>query len=274
MMNRRIFRDDRRAVIVPIDHGLEGIVQGWEEPGKTLARIIEGEPDAVMTTYGNLKRYRHLLEGKVATLLRLDGGLSPYGKTPEKALSEWRLLYSVADAVRLGAAGVRITVWFGTPVEMDCVEMMTKVAADCQKYGLLLCVETYPVPGLKIKPEEILDPKHVGTMCRLAYEHGADLIKTRYTGSAESFRLVTHTCPAPILIAGGPKLASDWELLDTVQAMLEGGGAGVWYGRNVFQHTDPAAMVRALVQVIHYGATTAEALKEVRGAGSNALFPT
>lgn len=273
-MSTRIFRRDNRAVIVPIDHGLGGIISGWEEPSKTLARVIEGQPDAVMTTFGNLKHYRHLLDGKVATLLRLDSGLSSAWVDGEKAPSDWRLLYSVEDALRLGAAGVRVTAWFGTPMEMDCIEMVGKVAAECHRHGLLLCVETYPVPGPRIARDDVLNPHHVATVCRLAYEYGADLIKTHFTGDAKSFRIVTATCPVPVLIAGGAKKESEWELLSTVKAMLDGGGAGVWCGRNVFQHKDPAGVVRALVQVIHNEATVEEALEELRGVAMHMLTPT
>jgi DhnA family fructose-bisphosphate aldolase class Ia len=273
-MSKRIFWDDHRAVIVPIDHGLGGIIKGWEEPGKTLEQIVAGQPDAVMTTFGNLKRYRSLLEGKVATLLRLDSGTSALVAEGEKAPNRWRLLYSVEDAVRLGAAGVRLTAWFGTPHEMDCIAAIAKVAGDCQKHGLSLCVETYPVPGPKVRHEDVLNPKHVATVCRLAYEYGADFIKTHFTGSAESFRQVIATCPVPVLIAGGARVENDWEWLSTVKEMLDGGGSGVWCGRNVFQHRDPAAMVRALAQVIHYSATVDEALNELSGVVADAFLPT
>lgn len=273
-MNKHIFWDDKRAVIVPIDHGLGGIVQGLEEPGRTLRAVVAGQPDAVMSTFGNLKRYHDLMEGKVATLLRLDSGMNPYLSDEEKVPRDWRLLYSVDDALRLGAQGVRLTAWFGTPFEMDCIEAIAKVASDCLKHGLRLCVETYPVPGPRIRREDVLEPEHVATVCRLAYEYGADFIKTHFTGSAGSFRQVTAMCPVPVLIAGGAKVDNEWEWLSTVEAMLAGGGSGVWCGRNVFQHRDPASMVRALVQVIHYGASVEEALNELHGVVAGAFMPT
>lgn len=273
-MGKSIFRADGRAVIVPIDHGLGGVITGWEEPAKTLAQVVAGGPDAVMTTFGNLKRYRHLLDGKVATLLRLDAGPSPYGLEPGKPPAGWRQLYSVEDAMRLGAAGVRVTCLFGTPTEMACIEMVGRIAAECQRHGILLCVETYPVAGPKVPAGEILHPKHVAAVCRLAYELGADFIKTHYTGSAETFRQVTRPVPVPVLMAGGPKVETEFEILDQVRGMLKGGGAGVWCGRNVFQHHDPAAMVHALVEVVHNEANLEEALDELRGVERMLLTPS
>jgi len=65
----KIFRDDGRALIVPIDHTISGgIIPGWENPADTLAQVIEGGADAVMTTYGILKQFRGLMAGKVAGL--------------------------------------------------------------------------------------------------------------------------------------------------------------------------------------------------------------
>jgi class I fructose-bisphosphate aldolase len=42
--------------------------------------------------------------------------------------------------------------------------------------------------------------------------------------------------------------------------VLGQGAAGIVYGRNVIQHRDPAAMVRALMAVVHEGATPEHAL--------------
>ena len=66
-------------------------------------------------------------------------------------------------------------------------------------------------------------------------------------------------CPAPVLIAGGPKLPDDAAVLQMVADSLAAGGKGVVFGRNIWQHRHPAAMVRALRAVIHEGASGREA---------------
>src|ERR671923_9721 len=48
----------------------------------------------------------------------------------------------------------------------------------------------------------------------MAAELGADLIKTEYTGSAESMRTVIEGCPAPVMVLGGAKLDSPDALYD------------------------------------------------------------
>ena len=39
---------------------------------------VDGGADAVMTTFGVAKRYREQLQGRIPTIIRLDGGPSLY----------------------------------------------------------------------------------------------------------------------------------------------------------------------------------------------------
>jgi DhnA family fructose-bisphosphate aldolase class Ia len=90
---------------------------------------------------------------------------------------------------------------------------------------------------------------------------GADIIKTNYTGDAESFREVVNGCQVPVIIAGGPKVETAKELLQMVHGAIKAGGAGLSIGRNVFQQENPTKMVEALSALVHKGATVDEALK-------------
>jgi fructose-bisphosphate aldolase, class I len=49
-------------------------------------------------------------------------------------------------------------------------------------------------------------------------------------------------------------------VLARTEALMAQGAAGIVYGRNVIQHPDPAGMTRALMAVVHDGASTADAL--------------
>ncbi|HEX7589174.1 MAG TPA: hypothetical protein VF478_12725, partial [Anaerolineae bacterium] len=86
---------------------------------------------------------------------------------------------------------------------------------------------------------------------RVAMEAGADVVKTFYTGDAESFRAVTENCPLPIIVLGGERAADDAALLQNVRAALDAGAAGGAIGRNVWGHAQPEAIVSALAGVIH-----------------------
>ena len=96
---------------------------------------------------------------------------------------------------------------------------------------------------------------------------GADIVKVPYTGSPGTFREVVQGCASLVVIAGGEKMGSDVEVLRMVKGAMEAGGAGVSIGRNVFQHRSPAAMVRAITGIVHGGATTKEAIDQLKRKG-------
>ena len=62
----------------------------------------------------------------------------------------------------------------------------------------------------------------------------------------------------PVLVRGGGK-APDAEILDRTEKLMQQGASGIVYGRNIIQHRNPAGMTRALMAIVHDGATAAEA---------------
>ena len=255
----RIFKDDGRSVIIAMDHAyIYGPMKGLKNPGDVIQKTINGGADAIMTTYGIINRYYNLMKGKVATILRLDGGISKYQVKDLSKIKNWSLLYTVEEAVRLGVDGVIVMVFIGAPCENITLDILANVAEKCEKWGMPLAAEIIPTGELSTH-----DPEVISTAARIGAEYGADMIKTNYTGSVESFRKVVESCPIPVLIAGGPKMRSGREVLEMVKGMIDAGGKGVFFGRNIWQHKDPTAMTRAIVKIIHQNATIEEALKEL-----------
>jgi fructose-bisphosphate aldolase, class I len=238
-----------KQLVVAMDHGRAlGAIAGLEDPGRVIEAMIAAGADAIMTSYGVIKRYRERLIGRIPTLLRVDGGPSRY-REDWLRYTEWSLLHTVEDARALGVDGVCTMVFMGSPVELETLEITAEVAGECLRDGLPLMVEALPCPAERI-PEPI-DAEAMASACRLAFEHGADVVKTYATGSAASFAQVTASCPAPVLIAGGPKMDSERAVLRTVRDTLDGGGRGVVFGRNIWQSPDPIKMVKTLRHLIH-----------------------
>jgi fructose-bisphosphate aldolase/2-amino-3,7-dideoxy-D-threo-hept-6-ulosonate synthase len=104
------------------------------------------------------------------------------------------------------------------------------------------------------------DPEIVAHAARIGAEAGADIVKSVYTGDASSFKRVIKSCPVPIVIAGGPKANTDKEIIEMCFGAMEAGAIGVTFGRNIFQHKNPPAIVHALRSIILYGETPREAL--------------
>jgi DhnA family fructose-bisphosphate aldolase class Ia len=200
MMAAPVLASDGKAVVVAMDHARAyGAIEGLESPGAVIDAAVEAEADAVMTTLGVVKHYRERLIGPIPTILRLDGGPSFY-REDWLAYTEWSLLHSVEDALLLGVDGVVLMAFVGIPVELQTYRIVARVAGECMRANLPLMVEALPSPS-----ERIPDPKAPDAMAsaaRLAFEHGADLVKSYYT---EDFRRVTDSCPVPVLIAGGPR---------------------------------------------------------------------
>ena len=251
-----------KQLVVAMDHGRAlGAIEGLEDPGRVIDTMIEAGADAIMTSFGVVKRYRERLIGQIPTILRLDGGPSCY-REDWLNYTEWTLLHSAADAYELGVDGVCTMVFMGSAVELKTLEITARVASTCLEDGLPLMVEALPCPA-----ERIPDPTDAGAMtsaCRLGFEHGADVLKTYATGSAASFSRVIASCPAPVLIAGGPKMDSERAVLQVVRDTLDAGGRGVVFGRNIWQSPDPAKMVKALRHLIHDDATVDDAAELLR----------
>jgi DhnA family fructose-bisphosphate aldolase class Ia len=252
------FDRHQKQLVVAMDHARAmGAVEGLEDPGAVIDMAIEAGADAIMTSYGVIKRYKDRLIGQIPTLLRVDGGPSFYREDWLKNTA-WRLLHTVEDAEALGVDGVCTMVFMGSEVEMETLEITSEVAGELSGSSMCLMVEALPCPCDRIA--DPLDAKAMADACRLAFEHGADVLKTYATGSAESFREVTRNCPNPVLIAGGAKMDSERAVLQVVRDTLDAGGRGVVFGRNIWQGPHPAKTIKALRHLIHDDGTVDDAM--------------
>jgi putative autoinducer-2 (AI-2) aldolase len=87
------------------------------------------------------------------------------------------------------------------------------------------------------------------------------MVKTYY---CEGFAKVVEAYPVPVVIAGGPKLPSEHEVFQLAFDAISCGAVGVDMGRNIWQHSSPVAMVKAVGRIVHHGATPEEAMEEFR----------
>lgn len=254
-----LLASDNKAIIVAMDHArTHGYIEGLEDPGKVIDEVVAGGADGILTTFGVIKRYRDKLIGRVPTILRLDGGPSLYNQD-WMAYTEWSLLHTIEDALFLGVDGVVVMAFVGIPVELETYRIVSKIAAECLRIKMPLMVEALPCPSPRIPDAK--SPEAMASAARIGFEHGADYIKSYYTGTAEGFRQVVQNSPAPVLIAGGPKVDTNKEVLQQVAGAMEAGAAGVVFGRNIWQSGQPQAMLAALRHVIHENGTVDEAAR-------------
>lgn len=267
-ITQNVLAADGKALIIAMDHGRTGgVTPGIERPDEVFEQVFGAGADALMASYGIIKHYQSYLAGHVPTILRVDGGISLYQRD-WLDYDDWRLMYTVEDALRLGARGVIVMTFIGSEAELETLQITAEVSAAAAPAGVTVLSEALPVECERIP--DPLDADAMAGAARLAFEHGADIIKNYYTGSTENYRRVTESCPIPMLIAGGIAADSARSVLRSVKDAMDGGARGVVMGRNVWQHPDPAGMTRALAKIIHESASVDEAIAEVAERSSEA----
>jgi DhnA family fructose-bisphosphate aldolase class Ia len=94
---------------------------------------------------------------------------------------------------------------------------------------------------------------------------GADIIKADPADDVSTYHQVIEAAgEVPVLVRGGGKV-DDETIIKRTLGLLEQGASGIVYGRNVIQHENPAGITRALMAVLHEGASLEEALEIVKG---------
>jgi len=246
----RIFGDDGKTVIIPMDHGVtSGPIQGLVDMQSIVDKLVAGGADAVVLHKGvaknvDTKRLGLIIHVSASTKIGPD--------------ANWKVkVCDVEEAIRLGCDAVSVHVNLGADHEPEMLAELGKLADECDTWGVPLLAMMYP-RGTNIGNEH--DPQLVAHAARVGVELGADVVKTNYTGDPKSFRKVVEGCPVPVVIAGGPKVDSTKSLLEMVYKAVGVGCAGVSIGRNVFQHENPTAITKALVGIVHKGLNVEEAM--------------
>lgn len=240
-----IFRPDGRTLIVACDHGMiSGPDAGIENMGATLAKVIAGGADAIMTSYGTATRFAAQL-ARVGLVLRIDGAASVLGPKGGPGAQ----FYTVQDALRLGADALCVTAFPGSPVEETTLTVLAHVIREAHAWGIPVMAEM--VPGGFDSPPEARTVHSVGVAARVAAELGADWVKIPYV---DGFEQVVAGCYVPIVVLGGPHQEAPQATLTMLEAALRAGAAGATIGRNIWKAPDPTAMTRALVARIHNAA--------------------
>jgi fructose-bisphosphate aldolase / 2-amino-3,7-dideoxy-D-threo-hept-6-ulosonate synthase len=239
-----------------MDHGLSvGPIKGIDKNvGEMVNKIALGGANAVLGHIG-IPLYAHRGYGPdIGLILHLSGSTSISPESNYKVL-----VNTVLEAVKLGADGVSLHINLGTKSDPEMLKILGEVSRECRYYGMPLLAMMYP-RGENVENE--YDVELVKIAARVASELGADLVKTNWTGSPDSFKKVVEGCMAPVIIAGGEKVGMR-EILEITKQSIDVGGAGVAFGRNIFQSSDPTNLLKALTLIVHKNYEIEEAIKEV-----------
>lgn len=241
----QIIKSDGRTVMLAVDHGyFQGPTYRIENPKKTIEPILPFA-DAVMLTRGVL-RSSITYETNTPIILRVSGGNSIVGQ-----LANEGIITSIRDAIRLNASAIAISIYVGTEFEHQTLTCLAKLVDKGQDYGIPVIAVT--AVGKELEKREA---RYLALCCRIAAEIGASIVKTYY---CEDFRKVIDGCPVPLVIAGGPKLETEMDILNLVYDAINAGAIGVDMGRNIWQNDHPIAVIKAIRSIVHENATAKEA---------------
>jgi len=257
---RRIFdTKTNTTLIVPMDHAVEAYFKQLEEPGKIIKEVINAGANALLLRRGLAKLASPHYMGQAGLILRVSCATGLRNK-----LTEQILVSSVEEALRLGADAVAITVFVGSQRETEDLRWLGMLSDECDKWGMPLLGEMLPIGGEGSIPfDGPYNADDVRLAVRVGMEEGVDFIKTYYTGDIESFKKVVKYANVPVVIAGGPKVKTIYDLLKMVKDAMDSGASGASIGRNIWMYEDPASLVKALLKIIREKASVNEAMKEL-----------
>ena len=236
-ISRIINPTDGKAVMLAVDHGyFLGPTEKLESPSKTIRPLLK-YCDSLMLTRGIL---RTSVDARfpVPVVLRVSGGSSIIGSD----LSNEKITTSVKDAIRLNVSALAMSIFVGAKHEHDSLVSLGNLVNEAQEYGIPVLAVT--AVGKELEKR---DARYLSLACRIASEFGAHMVKTYY---CENFEKVVESCPVPVIIAGGPKLA-EREALELTFNAIKFGAAGVDMGRNIWQSDHPVPMIRAVRSIVH-----------------------
>jgi class I fructose-bisphosphate aldolase len=243
-------------MLLPIDQGIEHGPRDFfpnpasKDPEYQFRLAAEAGYSALACQIGMAEKYYPDYAGQVPLILKVNGKTDV--PPSDEALSTCNA--SVEDAVRLGADAVGYTLYVGSPRQGEDLAQLRRVRADCDRYGMPLVIWAYPRGAA-------LDAKGGQTTfyaidyaARMAMEMGADIVKLNMpkidpekdkltpapynemdVTQEEAIRQCVESAGRALVVLSGGSRIDDDKLLEQTRFIMQAGGSGVIYGRNVWQ---------------------------------------
>lgn len=266
-LHRLFNAKSQRCFDVAIDHGFfneHAFLSGIEDIESAVKTLVAAAPDAIQLTVGQAPVLQSLPGRQKPSLVLRTDVANVYGKELPSHLFSRMIEQPVEQALRLDATCVVVNL-FRIPnqpqVTDQCIQNILKIKPDCDRYGMPLMIEPLVFQANEKAGGYMVDgdPAKILPLVRQAVELGADIIKADPTDdSSEYHKVVEISGRIPVLVRGGGR-APDQEILQRTEELIQQGVAGIVYGRNVIQHPNPSGMTRALMAIVHDGATASQA---------------
>jgi class I fructose-bisphosphate aldolase len=250
-------------LFLPIDQGVEHGPRDFfpnpasKDPEYQFRLAAEAGYSGIACGYGMASKYYSAYAGQVPLLLKLNSRTEV--PPSDEAFSPCHA--SVEDGVRIGADAIGYTLYVGSPRQDDDFIQLGNVRRDCDRYGMPLVVWAYP-RGRDIDKKGGRDSFYaIDYAARVAMEMGADVVKLNMPKlnpekdkdspapynemeitQEEAVRQVVQSAGRALVVLSGGSKVDDDKLLAQTRAIMEAGGSGVIFGRNVWQREWGAAL--------------------------------
>lgn len=267
----RLFAADGKCFDVAIDHGFfneRTFLSGIEDIRRAVATVVEAAPDAIQLPPGTAPVLQSIPGPRKPALVMRTDVANVYGnQLPSKLFS--RLIEdAVEQAIRLDASCVVVNL-LRLPEQPElheqCIENICRLKPVCERWGMPLMVEPLVMQDNATAGGYMVDGDidKILPLVRQAVELGADIIKADPTDDVSIYhRVIEIAGDIPVLVRGGGR-APDSVILARTYELMDQGAKGIVYGRNVIQHESPAGMTKALMAIVHEGATPETAAKHL-----------
>jgi DhnA family fructose-bisphosphate aldolase class Ia len=270
----RFLAADGKCLDVAIDHGVFNefaFLDGLEDMSDVVRSLVEAGPDAIQMNIGQADLLQSIPgPRKPALMLRTDVG-NLYNPTTHAVMFNQLVHWDepIIGALKADAAAVvcNLLLMPGQPeLHRQTVLNAARLRAICERYGMPLMIEPLVLKANEEKGGYQVDgnKKLIIPLVRQARELGADVIKADPTDHAEDYHEVIAAARCPVLVRGGGKKPIETVFAEAA-AFLAQGAHGLVYGRNIYQHPNPARIVAAFMAMIHDGANAERAMTIYRG---------
>lgn len=252
------------SIMFAFSHGTSApeVLPGLEEPIRVVEAAASGGADCVFLAPGMIEAVGDVTATtSLGVAVKVSATASRGGKPYQEVLTT-----SIERSLELGADAVVALIPFAPENEPDVISLTASLGEACGRWGMPFIAEA-EYPNSYYGTENFAETWGVSYLkrsARLCAELGADIVKSNWTGSVDTFAAIVESVPVPVVVAGGSRV-SDLDLLQNLHGAREAGAIGCSVGRNIFQHPAPERMVRAIAAVFKEGAGAQEAFdRELR----------
>jgi len=230
----RLFSNRGKLFVLAMDHAQCGLVEGLERPCDIISARAQSGLDGFLVNVGVAEIMEEkLLDKKI--LLRTSSGGTALGDSFTNVHVNH---VSPETAFRMGVdAAVMMLIMGG-----DDYKSAQQTACDIDafhRYNIPVIVE---ILANDFEITQSYDIQANGA--RVAAELGADVVKAFYTDNFES---VVANCPAPIILAGGPK---GTDIFEIAAKAVNCGIKGFAFGRNLFLNENAEKDIKMFNEIL------------------------